>query len=368
MPRWKPLPEELDPEVRELTAALRMLVDRGGAGLAAVADSTGYSRTSWERYLNGRLLPPKGAVIALAEVTGVDPLHLTTLWELAERSWSRAEMRHDLTIEAMRIAQAREGLGEFAAPSAQRSATVPTGPATGSDSAAPAPPLTAAPPSSARAPGPPLVPGPAATPPGPAAARTTTPAPETAPPPASAGTGTGAAVPDGPRTAPGRANRVVTFLAGTVGALLIVGAAVFLTQADPEDEARAADRGSSSATATGEASLPDGVRCQGSGCAGEDPEAMGCGGQRATTGRSITVGSAVLEVRFSEVCGAAWARVTGAAAGDAVTVGGEGARAPERKAEVGQDPDAYTPMVAVRRAQDAKACITPVKGRTTCTG
>ncbi|MFE5212107.1 DUF2690 domain-containing protein, partial [Streptomyces sp. NPDC056600] len=186
------------------------------------------------------------------------------------------------------------------------------------------------------------------------------------PPPPTAGAGTGDA--GGLRAAPGRANRAVTFLAGTVGALLIVGAAVFLTQADPEDEARAADHGSSSAPAGGEASLPDGVRCQGAGCAGEDPEAMGCGGQRATTGRSITVGAAVLEVRFSEVCGAAWARVTGAATGDTVTIGAEGARAGERRTEVGQDPDAYTPMVAVRRAQDAKACITPVKGRTACTG
>jgi hypothetical protein len=162
----------------------------------------------------------------------------------------------------------------------------------------------------------------------------------------------------------------VTFLAGTVGALLIVGAAVFLTQADPEDEARAADRGTSSAPATREeASLPDGVKCQGAGCAGEDPEAMGCGGQRATTGRSVTVGTAVLEVRFSEVCGAAWARVTGGATGDTVTVSAKGG--PERKAEVGQDPDAYTPMVAARRGQDAKACITPGGpggGRARCTG
>ncbi|WP_448318605.1 DUF2690 domain-containing protein [Streptomyces sp. CO7] len=386
MPRWKALPEELDPEVKELTAALRMLVDRGGSGIAAVADSTGYSRTSWERYLNGRLLPPKGAVIALAEVTGVNPLHLTTLWELAERSWSRAEMRHDLTIEAMRIAQAREGLGRFAGPSAQAPATASAGPVTASDpAAAPAPSSTGASASSAgrasasAAPHEPYDrPGAAPYDPQVAAgsqARASTPAAATAPgtaaeapPPPTSGAGAVTGGVDGPRAAPGRAHRAVTFLAGTVGALLIVGAAVFLTQADPEDEARAADHGSSSAPAGGEASLPDGVRCQGAGCAGEDPEAMGCGGQRATTGRSITVGTAVLEVRFSEVCGAAWARVTGAATGDTVTIGAEGARARERKAQVGQDPDAYTPMVAVRRAQDAKACITPAKGRTACTG
>jgi hypothetical protein len=348
MPRWKALPEELDPEVREFTDALRMLVDRGGLGIAAVADNTGYSRTSWERYLNGRLLPPKGAVIALAEVTGADPLHLTTLWELAERAWSRSEMRHDLTIEAMRIAQARQERGEFAA--------APAAPATSAPYATPA---TAAP-SAGAAVGIPAAGAPSAgtAPPGAASEA------EAARQAAASDT---ADAPPRP-AAPGPANRAVTFVAGAVGALLIVGAAVFLTQADPENQARASDRTGSATPGTGAAPLPDGVKCQGSGCAGEDPEAMGCGGQRATTGRSVTVGKALLEVRFSEVCGAAWARITGAAAGDAVTVSAAGG--PPRKAEVGQDPDAYTPMVAARRAQDVKACVTPValaKGRPVCT-
>lgn len=113
MPRWKALPEELDPQVREFTSQLRRLVDRSGLGIAAVADRTGYSKTSWERYLNGRLLAPKGAIVALAEVTGTNQTHLTTMWELAERAWSRAEMRHDMTMEAIRISQARAALGEF---------------------------------------------------------------------------------------------------------------------------------------------------------------------------------------------------------------------------------------------------------------
>ncbi len=113
MPRWKALPDELDPQVKEFTCQLRRLVDRSGLGVAALADRTGYSRTSWERYLGGRLLAPKGAVVALAEVTGTNPLHLTTMWELAERAWSRAELRHDRTMEAIRIAQARAALGDF---------------------------------------------------------------------------------------------------------------------------------------------------------------------------------------------------------------------------------------------------------------
>ncbi|MFF9392801.1 XRE family transcriptional regulator [Streptomyces griseoluteus] len=113
MARWKALPEELDPQIGEFTRQLRRLVDQGGLSVAALADRTGYSRTSWERYLNGRLLAPKGAVVALAEVTGTSPVHLTTLWELAERAWSRAESRHDRTMEQIRITRARAELGDF---------------------------------------------------------------------------------------------------------------------------------------------------------------------------------------------------------------------------------------------------------------
>ncbi|WP_430542737.1 DUF2690 domain-containing protein [Streptomyces iconiensis] len=81
--------------------------------VATIADRTGYSKSSWERYLNGRLLPPRGATQALAEVTGTDVRHLGTMWELAERAWSRSEMRHDVTMEAIQVAQARAALGEF---------------------------------------------------------------------------------------------------------------------------------------------------------------------------------------------------------------------------------------------------------------
>ncbi|MDQ1026117.1 uncharacterized protein YjbI with pentapeptide repeats/nitrogen fixation-related uncharacterized protein [Streptomyces umbrinus] len=118
MPHWKALPEELDPMVREFASQLRALVDDSGMSIKSVADSTDYSKTSWQRYLNGRLLAPKGAVVALAEITGADLISLTTMWELAERSWSRSEMRHDITAEAIRISRARAALGEFGPASA----------------------------------------------------------------------------------------------------------------------------------------------------------------------------------------------------------------------------------------------------------
>ncbi|MFD8548304.1 helix-turn-helix domain-containing protein [Streptomyces sp. NPDC059649] len=114
MPRWKALPEELDPAVGEFTERLRGLVDRSRLSVAAVADRTGFSKTSWERYLDGRLLPPRRAVVALAEATGTDPGHLLMRWEPAERAWSRVELRHDVPREAIRAAPAwavREAAG-----------------------------------------------------------------------------------------------------------------------------------------------------------------------------------------------------------------------------------------------------------------
>ncbi|GHF28872.1 XRE family transcriptional regulator [Streptomyces griseoluteus] len=139
MARWKALPEELDPQIGEFTRQLRRLVDQGGLSVATLADRTGYSRTSWERYLNGRLLAPKGAVVALAEVTGTSPVHLTTMWELAERAWSRAELRHDRTMEQIRITRARTELGAFGG-----------GAGTTTVDAPPAPPPSAEPPAGRR--------------------------------------------------------------------------------------------------------------------------------------------------------------------------------------------------------------------------
>lgn len=116
MPRWRVLPDELDPQVREFTSQLRRLVDRSGLSMAAVADRTGYSRTSWERYLNGRLLAPRGAIIALAEITGTNPIHLATMWELAERAWSRSAMHHDITAETIQTSWAHAADFESEAP------------------------------------------------------------------------------------------------------------------------------------------------------------------------------------------------------------------------------------------------------------
>ncbi|MFE9682385.1 helix-turn-helix domain-containing protein [Streptomyces sp. NPDC006285] len=90
MSRWKKLPDSLDPHVRQFVVQLRRLKDHSGLGLAVLADRTGYSRSSWDRYLNGKALPPVEAVEALARACDTDPVRLVAQWEVAAGAWDTA--------------------------------------------------------------------------------------------------------------------------------------------------------------------------------------------------------------------------------------------------------------------------------------
>ncbi len=439
MPRWKALPEELDPQIREFTSQLRRLVDRSELSVASVADATGYSKTSWERYLNGRLLAPKGAIVALAEVTRTNPVHLTTMWELAERAWSRSEMRHDMTMEAIRISQARAALGETGSTPAVQSGgrgrggrgsrpgrqgggatatpgvagpagvsptfppasspSVPVQPtaADSPDSAAgpvrgggapasgatdgnswniagyrgPAPtgdrgrPVTSRP---GAEPGDPVRPAPAPGPATPYGDSSYGTAPYGRPPRGGAQNsnrhnGTGGS--NGHKSSK-RHKKTTTFVAGVVGVLVVIAGAFFLLNDDGDKKNEGAEP-SPSPTASSRATLPPGVKCAGDDCTGQDPEAMGCGGDLVTTAASATVGTAAVEVRYSKTCGTAWARVTQAAQGDRVQISAAGRNQQTGTVDVAGDTVAYTPMVAVKTAAEAEACVTLASGQKGCT-
>ncbi|MGW6209837.1 DUF2690 domain-containing protein [Streptomyces sp. NPDC055089] len=352
MPRWKALPEELDPQIREFTGQLRRLVDRSGLSIAAVADRTGYSKTSWERYLNGRLLAPRGAIVALGEVTGTDQAHLNTMWELAERAWSRAEMRHDMTMEAIRITQARAALDEAGGPrghgrSRPSGAVGTAGPVAGGGGSPSVPAQRGSLPRVPQQPqaGPGAAPG------------------QGLPPAVAFAAGLGGHRPP-PTRRDGRRTAVIA--AVVVGVLLAVTGAVLLIGADGDSEgAGAAHTPSPTPTPTTSAPvLPAGAECSGATCAGQDPEDMGCGGEHVRTLSSATVGTSVIEVRYSETCAAAWARITEAAPGDVVeiTAGGGG-----QNGTADATTAAYTPMVAVKRTADVRACATLASGTQGCT-
>ncbi|MGW1207086.1 DUF2690 domain-containing protein [Streptomyces cyaneofuscatus] len=320
MPHWKALPEELDPHIREFASQLRLIVDRSGLNITALADRTGFDETSWERYLSGWTLPPRRAVVALADATGTPQHHLTAMWELAERVHS---------FDAY-----------------------------GSDPYPPHPYGTDPHRTDGRAP---FVPSQRGTVP---------PVPEQR----QGGRQTDAQRGGGGsgRATGGRSN-AITLAVGAAGAVIvIVGALMLAPSGDEPAKAAATAPPAPTAAPTSEAPTeepapeqPAGVECQGADCAGQNPDEMGCGGDHARTVSTAQVGAARVEVRYSEVCSAAWARLTEAGTGDTVTITG-GAAADAQNGAVTVT-EAYTPMVAVRKAADAKACATLTAGTKGCT-
>ncbi|WP_262055894.1 YjfA family protein [Streptomyces sp. STR69] len=74
---------------RLLTERLRLLKQRTGLSLAALAALTPYSKSTWHRYLNGDQFPPRAVVEALARLAHTDPGPLLSLWDAAVLEQSR---------------------------------------------------------------------------------------------------------------------------------------------------------------------------------------------------------------------------------------------------------------------------------------
>ncbi|WP_371662289.1 peptidoglycan-binding protein [Streptomyces sp. NBC_00280] len=92
MSRWKELPAELHPHVHQLIVRLRKLKDHSELSTRQLAARTGYSAKSWQRYLNGRSLPPREAVEAMARVCGDDPPRLLVMHEIAAQRWAEGRV------------------------------------------------------------------------------------------------------------------------------------------------------------------------------------------------------------------------------------------------------------------------------------
>ncbi|SCG06329.1 Helix-turn-helix domain-containing protein [Streptomyces sp. Ncost-T6T-2b] len=85
--KGKEPPRSLGPHGRRFVDRMRELKDRRGLSLAALANRTSYSKSSWERYLNGKSLPPAEAVRELAGLCGADANQLLALHSLAADDW-----------------------------------------------------------------------------------------------------------------------------------------------------------------------------------------------------------------------------------------------------------------------------------------
>ncbi|MFF2996945.1 DUF2690 domain-containing protein [Streptomyces sp. NPDC057950] len=76
------------PACARLAQALQELKARTGLSMAVLAERTQYSKSSWQRYLNGNQLAPSKAVVALCALAGESRGRLLALWELADQEWS----------------------------------------------------------------------------------------------------------------------------------------------------------------------------------------------------------------------------------------------------------------------------------------
>jgi Protein of unknown function (DUF2690)/Helix-turn-helix domain len=300
--RWRPLPGTLDPEVAYLVGVLRELKDRSGLSLAALGAKTAYSKSSWERYLNGAKLPPRHAVESLGRLVGEPVERLLALWERAEVRWS----------------------GRAAAPRSavpQEPAAQPRPAGRSGAAAQPGSPTTAGP----VQPGSPTTAGPV---PGPAYRR--------------------------------ERNRPPGWVWAAVAGC--AGVAVLAAVTRP--------LGVLGGSAPSGSPTPPGysVGCRGTQCAGGDPEAMACAIDAASYAK-LRVAATYLELRISDQCRAAWARVSHSTVGERVLV-----MDTDGRTEAVTVPDdaataryVHTPMITADRHSQVRACVEPRGGVRQCT-
>ncbi|MQA77133.1 MAG: helix-turn-helix domain-containing protein [Streptosporangiales bacterium] len=70
-------------ELDDLARTLRLLKGQAGLSLNQLSRRSWYSRSAIDRYLNGKVFPPRQAVASITEICGGDTGAVITLWERA---------------------------------------------------------------------------------------------------------------------------------------------------------------------------------------------------------------------------------------------------------------------------------------------
>ncbi|MDX3088537.1 MULTISPECIES: helix-turn-helix domain-containing protein [Streptomyces] len=310
----RPTPPATDsPGLVRLALTLRELRGRTGLSLAALAARTTYSKSSWERYLNARALPPRSAVRALCRLAGEPEGRCLTLREIAESEWA-GHASGTPAGAGTRVPAPRAGPGPArpAAPAQPESPTSPTG-------RSPAAPPIRPSPASPLSPGSPLSPPVADRPAG---------------------------------------HRGVAVLAVLASLCAVVSCAVVIALLLLPRAGKGASAPSSQAAT--------GPLCRGEGCEGKSPMRQHCASSPDTlASRHLSTG-AWMELRHSTVCGTSWARMWGTDVGDRLemTAGAEGRPAREARVRDRADADTYvyTLMTVSGRGTVVRACYRPVGG------
>lgn len=276
-------------EAELLTEQLQLLRRRSGVTLAALANRTSYSKSSWGRYLSGKALPPRQALREFAQAVSAKPDRLLLLLEIAEHAEQAVQTEH--AEQAERQGQDGEALEAFP-PAAPDAAGEPVALPSTED---------------------PVAPGTAPLGTRPSEPRTTAPA------------------------SPRRRRRLalgaalgVGMVAGLISGMLITAPA---SLGDP-----AAGGGS--------------AKCSGFECRNKDAQRMECH-VGVWTAAAEEADGVYLELRYSPRCGAAWARITEGQVGDTARVEGPHNHSAERAVTYDRDtysPMVEAPYPAAARA------------------
>ncbi|MER5538556.1 helix-turn-helix domain-containing protein [Streptomyces mirabilis] len=111
-------------ELQRLVGELRQCEDRCELSLTSLAAKTGFSVSSWQRYLGGRSLPPWEAVDALGRLGQAEHGRLRVVWETAVDVWADTD-RPRTTLDQGPSPKA--GAGQEAAGPAGLEGTGPAG-------------------------------------------------------------------------------------------------------------------------------------------------------------------------------------------------------------------------------------------------
>ncbi|HEV2638516.1 MAG TPA: tetratricopeptide repeat protein [Actinocrinis sp.] len=106
---------------------LRRLKDRSGLSLARLAAQTNYSRSSWERWLNGKRPVPLVAVESMARACDTDPAALLELWRRQRAPNAVSGGESDPGAQAGAAAAAGDSVREARAGGAGRTGEAPQG-------------------------------------------------------------------------------------------------------------------------------------------------------------------------------------------------------------------------------------------------
>ncbi|WP_406510239.1 helix-turn-helix domain-containing protein [Streptomyces sp. NBC_00212] len=279
----------------QLFGELRRVKQASGFSYGQLAERTHYSRSSWERFLNGKQLPSKVAVEQFAAATGADPRPLLAL--LVAPGQAQPPAQEPAAAEAL--------APEPATPEPAAATAEPQDPA---------PTVVEAEPDAPR-------------PPEPVPAR---------------------------RRLVGRPSwrrrlGAVGYIAtgavmGAVATVVVMG-----TASGAHGGVAKTPGAQASGAGTGQAApVPAGgkvdARCSGDTCLRRDPQAMDCQWD-ASTSHDTWLRGMHIELRYSPACHAVWGRIENGAVGDVVKI--RDRTGLELQATIRTDRDTYTQMLAV---------------------